>query len=203
MPGRKTDGIARVQSRTESTYSVNEDGTLYIFKDSTRNTRGHWLDWMDALSKNAGSDAVDPNGQDITIPLIAEFGCEGCKKSRSDLGLPYFRVCKRCKIAYYCSPECQRKAWTEYGHKDMCRKKGEFKPGDFACILESRGDMRIGEEVCIVESAPIPLKGGAGNTANQDWTRQCWLVKANQDETKTGVVPVKLLRRIHPTCWPA
>jgi len=29
--------------------------------------------------------------------------------------------CSRCKRTYYCGPECQRKHWTDGGHRDHCR----------------------------------------------------------------------------------
>jgi hypothetical protein len=47
-------------------------------------------------------------------------------------------TCARCKIAFYCSMECQAKQWKA-GHKTACRKRGEVKPGDIIYLAESEG----------------------------------------------------------------
>ena len=37
--------------------------------------------------------------------------------------------CSRCKMAYYCSAECQKAQWKK-GHKQACRAPGQIEPGD-------------------------------------------------------------------------
>ena len=39
-----------------------------------------------------------------------------------------FSCCAKCKMAYYCSPACQRKGWA--AHKPQCRAPGEHRVGD-------------------------------------------------------------------------
>lgn len=41
------------------------------------------------------------------------FMCETCKEVKEGM-----KVCSKCKSAYYCSYECQKKAWPE--HKITC-----------------------------------------------------------------------------------
>ncbi|GAQ79307.1 hypothetical protein KFL_000280120 [Klebsormidium nitens] len=41
----------------------------------------------------------------------------GCGNTESVAG--QFQVCGRCKLAVYCSKDCQKRAWKE-GHKDLC-----------------------------------------------------------------------------------
>ena len=63
--------------------------------------------------------------------------CDGCGKAavhRSRL-----KICSRCKLAYYCSPTCQTTAWKD-GHKNACRKRGEFKAGDLVYIEGMAGE---------------------------------------------------------------
>ena len=33
-----------------------------------------------------------------------------------------YKQCSRCTCVYYCSVDCQRKDWKEYGHKEECKK---------------------------------------------------------------------------------
>lgn len=56
---------------------------------------------------------------------MADTNCEFCKTPGS------LKKCSACKNTYYCSTECQRKAWSE--HKKSCgvnsdkkRKKDDF-----------------------------------------------------------------------------
>jgi hypothetical protein len=41
--------------------------------------------------------------------------CVGCKKIEAD---KHYKLCSRCKTAYYCTVECQKADWGI--HKDMC-----------------------------------------------------------------------------------
>ncbi|RKO94164.1 hypothetical protein BDK51DRAFT_29989 [Blyttiomyces helicus] len=52
--------------------------------------------------------------------------CDGCgKKPDASVLLKYY---SRCKMAAYCSPACQRGAWTL--HRPSCRPPNTFLPGD-------------------------------------------------------------------------
>ncbi len=33
-----------------------------------------------------------------------------------------YKCCSKCTCVYYCSVDCQRKHWKEYGHKEECKK---------------------------------------------------------------------------------
>ncbi len=33
-----------------------------------------------------------------------------------------YKCCSKCTCVYYCSVDCQRKDWKEYGHKEECKK---------------------------------------------------------------------------------
>jgi len=50
-------------------------------------------------------------------------GCGFCQKSLEDLGLKSFKLCAACKVAQYCSAECQKKAWKL--HKPKCKHDRE------------------------------------------------------------------------------
>jgi hypothetical protein len=56
--------------------------------------------------------------------------CDGCKRTREELGMTNLLCCQRCTMAFYCSRECQKQQWRA-GHKQACREKGEIHPGDF------------------------------------------------------------------------
>lgn len=65
--------------------------------------------------------------------LLAVGGtrCDGCGRTREELGVTHLRSCSRCKKAYYCGAECQRKQWKVGGHKQHCRELGRIEPGDY------------------------------------------------------------------------
>jgi hypothetical protein len=41
-----------------------------------------------------------------------------CENIEPEVGA--FKVCAKCKLKYYCSPECQKQHWFD-GHKKECR----------------------------------------------------------------------------------
>jgi len=45
--------------------------------------------------------------------------CSNCSKSMTPDASDKVPCCSRCKFAYYCSQECQKKHWKE--HKALCR----------------------------------------------------------------------------------
>jgi hypothetical protein len=53
---------------------------------------------------------------------INNTGCHHCS------GQGEMMKCGRCHVAYYCSPDCQKKAWRS--HKLECKKWDEFLAGD-------------------------------------------------------------------------
>lgn len=59
---------------------------------------------------------------------IGGLHCDCCKQKRGDN--VQLSACGRCQRAWYCSKECQVKSWKEKGHKEHCRKVGQFKPDD-------------------------------------------------------------------------
>lgn len=63
------------------------------------------------------------------------FFCNGCKRSKEELGIEELRRCNRCKMLYYCSSECLLRAW-EAGHNKSCRKKGQVKVGDDMRLMD-------------------------------------------------------------------
>jgi hypothetical protein len=71
------------------------------------------------------------NDKSMTEQLVKVAGthCDCCGKSREELGLATLMICTRCKMAYYCSKECQKAQWKD-GHKQACRKPGQIEVGD-------------------------------------------------------------------------
>ena len=51
--------------------------------------------------------------------------CDCCGKQNVKLS-----TCARCKMAYYCSQECQKTRWKD-GHNKACRKPGQIMVGDY------------------------------------------------------------------------
>ena len=62
--------------------------------------------------------------------------CDYCHKSREDFLSVNFLKCGDCRLAHYCSEDCQRMAWGR-GHKKHCKKFGCFAVGDD--VVTARG----------------------------------------------------------------
>lgn len=62
--------------------------------------------------------------------IIKRLGgkCDYSDKKRCDVQGGLFR-CTRCKLAYYCSSDCQNRQWKA-GHKKACRTPGQIEVGD-------------------------------------------------------------------------
>lgn len=70
--------------------------------------------------------------------------CDRCGKLAlaydDDADFPYvLLMCSACRLAHYCSRECQAKAW-EGGHRNCCKKYGRFFLGDRVIVQRLTGD---------------------------------------------------------------
>ena len=95
--------------------------------------------------------------------------------------------CKRCKMTYYCSRECQVEDWTK--HRKVCRKPGEFKIGDEVFLVSSAHDCPIpfGRMVCIWAAA-----GDNG---------EAWIVRGTSECKTFYLANAMDLRRCRPNLW--
>jgi hypothetical protein len=60
-------------------------------------------------------------GQASSDPGAALVECAVCHRRPGDPGVPAtMKLCGRCKMARYCSTECQSKDW-KMGHKELCQ----------------------------------------------------------------------------------
>lgn len=130
-----------------------------------------------------------PDGRDIAVPRIAGLTCDYCCRHRDNVGVEALQLRSRCEMAFYCSTECQRKAWNERQHKKVCRKQGQFKVGDMAETLQPFGNVMAGEQVRVI----APDTAGDANSANHEW-----LVASLNDDDDTEIVPVQQLKRVRP-----
>lgn len=101
--------------------------------------------------------------------------CDFCSKKRNEVaqGSGLFR-CSKCKLAYYCSRECQRKQWKA-GHRSHCRKQGDIQVGDYVRV---RGLVKKREMNRVVGRVvrPAALQG-------------CWEVSVKMASEKAGGLP--------------
>ena len=70
--------------------------------------------------------------------------------------MTHLHACSRCRKAYYCGAECQRKQWKG-GHRRHCRKPGQIEPGDYVRLngLQARPEMN-GMVVQVIREAAQP-----------------------------------------------
>lgn len=180
------------------------EGTTFHFKkvvnvcenateDEKRRQLPSGMSVADHLSQrqHQATEEIDKNCNERTLPRIGSDGkivgnvpfsagnmCDNCQKTKAELRVERFLCCGRCKLEYYCSPECQRAAWDN-GHKKLCRAKGDFRPGDQVL------DVRDGEQIQLVEHVEA---------------EDAWVV-ANLRGTDQHSVPTKKLLRVRPVLW--
>ena len=84
---------------------------------------------------------------------IGGVTCDCCKKKDVEL----FN-CARCGKAFYCSKECQKKQWKVNGHKQRCRKDGEFKAGDMVRLNGLTSKPELNNKI-VRAVGPAPQEG--------------------------------------------
>lgn len=139
-----------------------------------------------------------PTGQSSPVPLMAGLICDCCGKVRPENTI--LMQCGRCKLAHYCSADCQKKAWKELGHKTTCREKHEFRVGDVAACVDPFGDTKTGKHVRIVSPAPA---ADDSQPTEIPTPITHWVVESKQDDEPkiTMTVAAKRLKRVRPGLW--
>ena len=61
--------------------------------------------------------------------------CDCCGKRAEVVQGGELLQCSRCKMAYYCSGICQKKAWKA-GHRHACRAPGQIEVGDIMLVKD-------------------------------------------------------------------
>merc|ERR1712107_462087 len=51
--------------------------------------------------------------------------CDGCAMTEQNLPANKFLTCSGCELVFYCSRDCQKKAWRV--HKHTCKQEGLLK----------------------------------------------------------------------------
>ena len=85
--------------------------------------------------------------------------CDHCGKTASEVGLPCLLKCKKCRMAFYCSVECQAARWSGGGHREHCKKYGRFGIGDKLVLfnLKKRSDLNTSLVEVIGKTSPDRL----------------------------------------------
>lgn len=82
-------------------------------------------------AESAAQDTAKDNAMRCRSSACAHCGASNVKLS----------CCRKCKVAYYCSPACQRAGWGV--HKPQCRAPGEHEAGDIVLLqtLQARPEL--------------------------------------------------------------
>ena len=85
--------------------------------------------------------------------------CDHCGKTAEEAGLPCLHKCKQCRMAFYCSVECQAARWSSGGHREHCKKFGRFGVGDKLVLfgLKKRNDLNTSLVEVFGKSSPDRL----------------------------------------------
>jgi hypothetical protein len=143
------------------------------------------------------SDGSEIWSRQDSVPLYSDYSiterlmkiggthCDCCGKSRQELGLATLMICTRCKMACYCSKECQKAQWKA-GHKQACRKPGQIEVGDWmqlqGLVSQPQLNTKVGE-----------IRGPAENSSSGRWA--FYLL----DEDRVISVSSERLKRLRPT----
>ena len=84
---------------------------------------------------------------------VGGLECDCCKRNNVKL-----LKCQRCNKAFYCSAECQKIQWKEKGHRQHCRKEGEFKPKDLVQLSGLKAKPELNDTVVRIVG-PAPTEG--------------------------------------------
>ena len=71
------------------------------------------------------------------VSAVGGAFCDYCCKSREDASVANFFKCGDCRLAHYCSKDCQKEAW-DAGHNKYCRKVGCVDIGDLVIFGSPR-----------------------------------------------------------------
>lgn len=116
------------------------------------------------------------------VPLV--YKCAACFTARSAL-----LICSGCRCAHYCSPECQRKDWTQ-GHKVFClemRKKLDKK--DTASVIE-RNRRIVGYMIKAISGVPKLVMGPLIKYLRTH-RKECLVVRYTDTERKPDIEKLK------------
>lgn len=132
------DAIARVAQRaTASMYRPDPDTAAECDDAHT-----HSSNEADRAAPRDGPGCLSPSKEShyhpqvltqpqweqlLNIGMRARVACDACGAIRK------LRKCERCGYTWYCTIDCQRKAWKER-HQRECRPAGQLKPGDMVCV---------------------------------------------------------------------
>ncbi|CAB9496539.1 ankyrin 3, node of Ranvier (ankyrin G) [Seminavis robusta] len=118
----------------------------------------------------------------IEMSTVSGDQCDGCGTKPGRV----MEVCGRCQVTYYCSRACQQKDW-DAGHKQCCRKKGQFCDGDLVETLQPFGSVDIGCVCRIVSLVP-----GTRRTRTKD--RRRFVVSEKEEGGETCTISARKLR---------
>ena len=139
-----------------------------------------WSDWENFSTSPRGVGVPKDRPDLMKRTAVGGDKCDTCGKTPRQAGLARLQVCQRCKLACYCSRDCQRKAWKA-GHKLACRKPDEIKVGD------------------VMQLVDIPVSGQLVQVLSRDNQENHWLVQLLiVPECPPSVFPAKHLRHIRP-----
>lgn len=86
---------------------------------------------------NSSSVAISNEMRQIFYRAHGPVGnkCDNCGITREDAATngDGLKNCRKCKLVFYCSRECQKLHWRS-GHKEACRRPGQIEIGDVMLV---------------------------------------------------------------------
>lgn len=135
----------RVQRRTSFSEwnipitSLDDDGVTHIHKKLGLyiNDRKEKAEKLLAMScgDRVRSNMMYLHSSESLVDRLLPGGteCDCCGKKAEEMAGGELLQCSRCKLAYYCSAQCQKQRWKD-GHKQACRSPGQIEAGDIMLV---------------------------------------------------------------------
>ncbi|CAB9503905.1 expressed unknown protein [Seminavis robusta] len=121
---------------------------------------------------------------------VGGFACDCCGKSQEEFGQVRMKCCSQCNMAYYCSAECEAKAWRA-GHHRACRPVGAIQVGDIMQLVPSKSlKPELNSELVKIVEADIKKKKG-------HWKVQLLVNEAGNKHGIEGQMSIKASQVIH------
>jgi len=121
--------------------------------------------------------------REMCAAILYRRNCRVCDSKES------LHACSSCKVALYCSKNCQKADWPQ--HKDMCNSRKEFcklhKETPFGC-WECDGPTTIYDKTC--ECVSVFCAKCCDTTLHERGSEECKEIRAMQEAKAKPVVDV-------------
>ena len=140
--------IEDITQRARTNVAGLEDITP--LKASDPNTIARWTPWP--IDRGTKEEVDSQKRAYDNAQIVRSTSCAQCSTPG-----PKLSSCSKCKLAYYCSPACQKANWKV--HKPQCRTQGDIREGDVVRLLGQVARPELNGQYVLVLSRDASTEG--------------------------------------------